>query len=286
VAVPHRTVSVIVPNYNYEQFLPQRISSIVNQTYPIHEIIVLDDASTDDSVSVIREIARRLGREVRIVVNKENSGSIAQQWLRGVGLATGELVWIAEADDLADNGFLAGTVGAFDSPNVVLSYCQSRQINSDGIVLDKDYSAYLDDFDPHRWQHDYCRPGTEEIADMLCVGNTIPNMSAVVFSRTALMRVLSAYREELLGLRIAVDWCCYLRLLSHGSIAFTAQVLNSHRRHQSSVISTINAQLHLHEIERMQQLAAELVDVSPERAIAARLWYAAWAEMAISASPS
>jgi glycosyltransferase involved in cell wall biosynthesis len=281
-ATATRTVSAIVPNYNYAQHLHERIASINAQTYPIHEIIVLDDASTDNSASVIADIKDRLGGKLQVVLNAENSGAIAYQWRRGVDLAKGDIVWIAEADDVADSGFLAATARAFDNSDVVLSYCQSRQIDSTGGVLHEDYSDYLDDFDPDRWRQDYCRLGTEEIIDALCVGNTIPNISAAIFKRTALADVLSERHQELSSLRIALDWGCYLYLLRRGSIAYTARVLNSHRRHQSSVRASTDGFRHLREIQQMQRLAATLVDLPPDRVIAARLWYAAWAEVAIS----
>lgn len=46
-------VSIIIPNYNYARFLQQRIESVLAQTYTDYEIILLDDASTDDSVSIL-----------------------------------------------------------------------------------------------------------------------------------------------------------------------------------------------------------------------------------------
>lgn len=49
-------VSVIVPNYNYARYLPMRIESILNQTFTDFELILLDDASTDESVSVLENI--------------------------------------------------------------------------------------------------------------------------------------------------------------------------------------------------------------------------------------
>lgn len=48
-------VSVIVPNYNYARYLPMRIESILNQTFTDFELILLDDASTDESVSVLEK---------------------------------------------------------------------------------------------------------------------------------------------------------------------------------------------------------------------------------------
>ena len=51
----YKKISVIVPNYNYEKYLPDRIKSILNQTYPLYELIFLDDASTDNSVSTFEK---------------------------------------------------------------------------------------------------------------------------------------------------------------------------------------------------------------------------------------
>lgn len=53
-------VSVIVPNYNYARYLPMRIESILNQTFTDFELILLDDASTDESVSVLEKYRARL----------------------------------------------------------------------------------------------------------------------------------------------------------------------------------------------------------------------------------
>ena len=53
-----KKVSVVIPNYNYENYIEERIDSILMQTYPIHELIILDDCSTDNSVNKIEEIIK------------------------------------------------------------------------------------------------------------------------------------------------------------------------------------------------------------------------------------
>lgn len=189
-------------------------------------------------------------------------------------MATGELVWIAEADDFADPGFLAATVPAFEDPDVLLSYTQSRQIGPDGQVLCEDYLDYVADVDPVRWRADYRRPGIVEIAEALSVKNTIPNVSAVLFRREDLARVLRDHLDELASYRNAADWYCYLQLLTFGSIAYTAASLNSHRRHGHGVTLSAGDRQHLHEIGTMQSIAMTLAPVPPERILAARAWYA------------
>src|ERR1700756_5018477 len=98
------TVSVIVPNYNHARFLPKRIDSILRQSFQDFELILLDDCSTDDSRSILSQHAS--DPRVRIEFNQVNSGSPFKQWNRGVGLARGQYIWIAESDDYADERFL------------------------------------------------------------------------------------------------------------------------------------------------------------------------------------
>ena len=94
-------VSIIVPNYNHEKYLDERIQSILNQTYQDFEIIILDDCSTDNSKFVIEKF-RNNEHVSHIVYNEQNSGSTFKQWERGFELAKGELIWIAESDDSCD----------------------------------------------------------------------------------------------------------------------------------------------------------------------------------------
>ena len=94
-------LSVIVPNYNYARFLNARIGSILNQSFQDFELILLDDCSTDNSREVL-ECYRNNPHVSHIVFNEQNSGSPFIQWMKGIELARGEYIWIAEADDLAD----------------------------------------------------------------------------------------------------------------------------------------------------------------------------------------
>ena len=167
-------------------------------------------------------------------------------------LAKGDLVWIAEADDLAHPSFLTKTVAAFEDPAVVMSYCQSRQIDAQGMVTANDYLDYVSDLDAARWTRPYKATGREEIASALFMKNTIPNASGVVFRRSVLQDVLTRHGEEIISYRNAGDWVAYLRLLERGSIAFTPKALNDHRRHAGSVTIGNANQRHYDEIVAVQ----------------------------------
>ena len=98
-------VSIIVPNYNHARYLPDRLLSIEQQTYQDFEIILLDDCSTDNSRDLIFNYASN-PKVSQCILNEKNSGSPFIQWVRGISLAQGEWIWIAESDDLADPMFL------------------------------------------------------------------------------------------------------------------------------------------------------------------------------------
>ncbi len=224
-------VSVIVPNYNHARYLEERLRSIFGQSYLPYEILFLDDASSDASV----EVARRLGEEspvpFRLVVNETNSGSTFRQWLRGMDLAAGDLVWIAESDDSCQPGLLERLVGEFRDPGVMLAYCQSSMIGPDGQRYAEDYLFATEDLAPTRWRSHYVAPGAEEVEVALSQRNTIPNASAVVFRRPAVLEE----REDLERLRLGGDWLFYAMRIRRGKIAFVPEPLNAHRHHDRTV---------------------------------------------------
>lgn len=98
-------VSVIVPNYNHALFLEERLTSIFNQTFQDFEVILLDDASTDNSVSILETYSQHPNFS-KLIINQNNSGSPFKQWKKGIELAKGEYIWIAESDDTCDINFL------------------------------------------------------------------------------------------------------------------------------------------------------------------------------------
>ncbi len=265
-------VSVVVPNYNYARYLEQRLASIAGQSWPVAEIIVLDDASSDDSLAVLQTLRGTLQPEPRIVANARNSGSVFRQWRKGVELATGDYVWIAEADDLAQPAFLETLLaGIHGRSDVVMAYSESEAIDHDGRTLMADYRGYTRELCAAKWNAAYTASGAEEVAQALAVKNTIPNVSAVLFRRDALLAVLRDYEDEICGYRVAGDWVAYLHLLARGGIHYEPAALNRHRRHANSVTSGPDLQRHYDEVVRAQGVAANAfaLDASARDAAAA-----------------
>ncbi len=249
-------VSVVVPNYNYAQYLPQRLESILHQTYQPTEIIFLDDASEDNSVEVARGILSCGNVPFRIIENRQNQG-VFTQWLRGMDESASELIWMAEADDACAPTLLARLVDGFRHPGVALSYAQSKMIDEHGAILGNDYLQYTRDIDADKWQNAYLRPGQLELMDSLIIKNTIPNASAVLFRkpRTAALRPL------LQDLKHAGDWMFYLNLLQEGWICFVPEPLNHHRRHSQSATLGARAMNLFREILRVQMFWMQKIPI-------------------------
>ena len=227
-------VSVVVPNYNHALFLRQRIDSVLRQTYREFEIILLDDCSTDDSRSLLSAYAH--DPRVRIEFNDTNSGSGFRQWNKGVRLAHGEYVWIAESDDYADERLLEKLVARLDTEaRAVFAYCRSQRVATDGR-----HEGFVDPWpfidsrhSQHRWTADYCADGQMECREYMARCNTVPNASAVVFRKAAYQRVGGADED----LCLCGDWKLWAGMASTGKVMYIAEPLNYYRFHSASIRS-------------------------------------------------
>ena len=250
-------ISVVVPSYNYARYIRQRLDSIVQQTLPIYELIILDDASTDDSVEEISHWLAENNVECRLVVNQHNTGCVFDQWAKGIALASGDFVWIAEADDLSSPAFLETVLAPMErDPQVSLSYCESQQIDGRGQRLSENYHAYLVDICDQRWKVPYIANGVDEIVRHLAIKNTIPNVSGVLFRRESLSRTFTEHLDAIRALSKAGDWLAYVKTLQEGKIAFSPRPLNLHRRHAGSVIGGSSAAKLVDEIATVQRSVA------------------------------
>lgn len=223
-------VSVIIPSYNHADFLEQRILSILNQTYQNFELILLDDCSLDSS----REILLNYCNHPKVnhcVLNKQNSGSTFRQWIKGVELAKGEYIWIAESDDWADPEFLSILCPFLDVKSQVgLAYCNTA-IYRDGRMIGDFASEKKNKFGVSRWDKDYCVSGKREVEEALLWDCTINNVSAVLMRKNILVRILP-YLDQF---KYSGDWFCYLQFAAVSDIAYSYRQLNNYRDHGANV---------------------------------------------------
>jgi glycosyltransferase involved in cell wall biosynthesis len=216
-------VSVIIPNYNHADFLEKRILSVAHQTFQDLEIILLDDASTDNSLDIIRKYETH-PKVASVAINSQNSGLPFLQWKRGIDQAKGEYIWIAESDDWNEPDFLETLIPYLEQePATGVVFCRSFFVNE----LDEEIEDYS------LLKEEALFDGKSVLTDQMAYYNIIHNASSVVF-RKALAPI---YSESVLKKRFCGDWLFWSLILTQSNLAFCNQKLNYYRRHSSSVSS-------------------------------------------------
>jgi glycosyltransferase involved in cell wall biosynthesis len=224
-------VSVIIPNYNHDAYLKQRINSVLKQTYKKFEIILLDDNSSDDSKHIIEEY-RQNSKVSHIIYNEKNSGSVFKQWEKGITLAKGKYIWIAESDDYADVTFLEKLVPIMESNlSIGLAYCNSVIVNENNEILNLSCAQMRNkSFNTTKWNYSYLNQGVNEIDENLFNNCTINNASAVLVRKSALEDVFPLpYDFRYIG-----DWYCYLKICTKHKVYYLNENLNYYRWHSSN----------------------------------------------------
>ena len=256
-----KKVSVIIPNYNYASYIIERIDSILLQTYPIYELIILDDCSTDNSVEVIEEKIKTIKDiKVQFIKNETNSGGVFKQWKKGFDIATGDFIWIAEADDSAENNFVEELIKPFDDKEVVLSYCESARIDGNNVLIREKSDDLYDMCRTGEWNKSYIWTGKEENIYHLSVTNTILNVSSVMWRKKDYTDIFAKAGE----FKVAGDWYIYYNILKNGKISWNCKSLNYYRKHGSSVCTDVRAEIEFGEICRIQNEISELYDLPQE----------------------
>ena len=205
----------MVPVHNNATYLPMALSGIVAQLAGREdaEIIVVDDASTDDPAAVVRRFGR--GR-VRYVANPHSLGAIGT-FNRCLELATGELVHLLHGDDAVLPGFYDAMERALADPEMVAAVCRTRFIDAEGT--------------PGPTSRSY-RRGTgvwTDAVEAMAVSNRIRPPGIVV--RRSVYERIGGFREDLPH---AADWEMWTRLAASGPIMFVDEVLSCYRRHDAS----------------------------------------------------
>lgn len=252
-----KEVSVIVPNFNYERFLIQRLHSILNQNEKIAEIIILDDNSSDGSNQLVEIIKSKIERYVPVIFIKNNiNQGVFKQWQRGLLLARYEYIWIAEADDYSDPEFLSNVIVPMrDNSKVVISYCNTGYINAEGYLIG-DVKKDIDYLNCGHWDKSYINSGLSEAKHYSYLNNTIANVSSVLFRKTKDINYDNLI-EQAIQYKQVGDWLFYLNYMILGDIAYTDKILNYYRVHGNNVSSNMKAKEHLREIQEVYKYSTE-----------------------------
>lgn len=252
-------VSVIVPNYQHARYLQQRMESIFQQTWQDIEVIILDDCSADDSRSIIAQYSKH-PKVKAVLYNETNSGSPFRQWQKGISMATGDYVWLAESDDYCEPGFLECLLSDNINDNAGLRCCHS-------IPVDGDSKELADNAIPI--EAGYYK-GTAFYNKYLLKDNGIVNASSVIVKRDLLQTALT---DDILNFRVSGDWVVWSKLCLQTDVYYTTAIKNYHRNHDSTLRKSFNTLQYYREFSQyrniMQKALATLQDATARKQLMA-----------------
>lgn len=256
-------VSIIVPNYNHAAYLEQRLDTILAQTYQHFELILLDDCSTDGSLEILRRYEQAHPDKIRLVVNDENSGGGYRQWAKGMSLARGDLIWIAESDDWSGPEFLESLIPAFEDESIMLAYTNSAFMDAEGKSVIWSTPEYLNDVDRRLWTKPFQRAAHELVRKGWATKNLVPNVSGAVFRNPG--RASALLSGDWSRATICGDWLFYLERIRGGGVAYRPEMLNFYRVHDASTAQgTYARDVYYKEHEQVARFALEHYDVPPD----------------------
>jgi len=214
-------VSVCIPTYNYGQFIPDAIESVLGQTFFDFELLVVDNCSTDNTKELVEIYSRRDAR-VAYFCNEENLGMVGN-WNRCLKHASGEYVKILCADDLLAPTCLERQVLEFEkNPGVELVTC-IRQMTTNDLRPTREL----------RYGNSYAVvEGADAIRTCFKYGNRIGEPTAVMFRRDHAHRGFDPQYSQL------IDQEMWYHLLEKGKLAFVPEILCLFRQHQQQGTAT------------------------------------------------
>lgn len=249
-------VSVVIPNYNYGRYLEARIQSILNQTYPNIELILLDDASTDDSKDIL-ERYKGHAKVAHVVFNTINTGSPFVQWNRGITLAKGKYIWIAEADDLCEPVLLEKLIPVMEQHSqAAIAFAGSYLIDEENHVMKNDMNKWKNP------SHSYAVYDGKAYAEHnLYWRSYIANASSAVFRKDF---VDEARMKQCMQMRCSGDWLFWFYLTLKGDVIERYELLNRFRQHTQKVTAKaeINGKGKNEDIEIIRLMEQELTQLS------------------------
>lgn len=216
-----KSVSVVIPTYNYGRFIKETINSVLDQTCPPSEIIVVDDGSTDETAAVVGGFV-----EAVRYIRQDNAGVCAAR-NRGVSESNSDLIAFLDADDTWEPSNLEKQVARFESDEALgLVHCGMREFDSE---TGETIRLYMEG-------------GEEGVADNLLLweGPVIVGPGAVTVTRKAFDRV-GGFDARM---KVGEDWDFCYRVARLFKIGFIAEPLLNYRRH--------NAAAH-HNVENMER---------------------------------
>lgn len=223
-------ISCIVPCYNCEIFISETVQSLINQTMKPQEIILVNDASTDNTLDILKVIESQYPNIVKVIDLEKNQGA---SYVRNYGVenAKGEYILFMDSDDIAETTLIEEYLYRLNKVN--------GKIEDEYILC---YSAYIQIDEKDKQISDIVKGiqvEPEEILGYEFVRNYISTTSGILIKKDFFIKT-GGFNEKI---RYSEDWDLWLRLCKFGGFAYVDEPLIKIRRHGTNLSSRVDKML-------------------------------------------
>jgi hypothetical protein len=219
-------IDIVIPCYNYGRFLEACVRSVLDQSLSDLRVLIIDDASSDDSLFIAKRLAYA-DRRVSVIAHSQNWGHI-DTYNQGIAWASADYMLLLSADDLLVPGALERASRVMDAhPDVVLTHGKC-------IVWPDGLSFPQCDLEP-----DYKWARQDLIAEMCITAKNFVRTPTAI-ARTCTQKTIGGYRATLSH---SGDMEMWLRFAAHGAVAQIDAVQAIYRQHSASMSNTYFSEL-------------------------------------------
>jgi glycosyltransferase involved in cell wall biosynthesis len=212
----NKKLSIALCTYNGALFIKEQIFSLLEQTYPIWEIVIVDDGSKDNTLSIIDEIVKNSKIKIRVYQNEDNLG-YNKNFEKACKLAEGDLISICDQDDIWEKDKLQLLIENWNS-NTLLTYCDSILFYNNEIPQNPNLGSLTKRIEGKN-------------PKQIAVFNTISGHN-IIF-RKELLKLATPFPKD-----VYYDWWLSMVAMVNGGISHLPMILVYQRVHTKNV--TIN----------------------------------------------
>lgn len=239
------SISVVLATYNGEKFIAEQVRSILAQTHPVDELIIVDDRSTDHTIEILNELLASTPMKVEIHVNEVNLG-VVKNFEKGMDLSHGDIIFTSDQDDVWRADKVEVMVKLFEqNPDCLLAFSNAKLVNE-----------HREPFAYPLWEVSRVRP---EYFDQKRYYDELLKKRVVTGATMALRRRLfELTRPFPLDTWLHDGWLAINAPL-YGDIAVSRETLIEYRQHTGNVLGASKQNI----IEKLQQFKILLRNLEP-----------------------
>jgi len=207
-----KKVSVVMCTYNGAKYLKEQLESIIRQTYPIYELIVQDDRSTDNTVEILNEYSKKYPHIIRIYINQQTLG-VNENFYSAITRATGDYIAISDQDDIWELNKIEKQIETIGD-NWLCGHFSKP-------FTDENIPFHFDERKPNY------------TIERLVYATSFPGHTLLI--KKDILSLISEENRKL----YAYDSLLNLIAGAYGKITFCEQILIRHRRHLSAITYTV-----------------------------------------------